>query len=119
MLALVAMFMAPVMFVDVLGPPVDLPKAQHAVLMPHADREDAMVIAITRDGAIYFGSGRVRLKELPTIIGESLAAGAERKVYMKVDRLAEYRVVASVLDQVRFAGVENIGFLVAYVPPNG
>jgi biopolymer transport protein ExbD len=119
MLALLAMFMAPVMFVDVLnGPPVSLPKAQNAVLMPHAHREDAMVIGIARDGEVYFGSGRVRIEELPAIIGESLAGGAERKVYMNVDRLAEYKVVASVLDEVRSAGVENIGFLVAYTPPH-
>jgi len=81
-------------------------------VMRGANREDALVIAVQRDGRIWIDQDRVMLEDLPAKIRERLVGGAERKVYLKVDRAAKYGVVISVLDVVRSAGVENIGFLV-------
>src|SRR5215471_13710349 len=51
--ALLAVFMAPVMIVSD-GPRIvtELPKAHHAISMPRADREDALIVAVIRDGKI-------------------------------------------------------------------
>jgi biopolymer transport protein TolR len=112
MLALLAMFMAPVMAVDFLPrPSVDLPKATNAHTMRDADREDAVVIGIARDGKPYLNNDPVELEQLARLIRDLMSAGAERKVFLKIDRRARYGVVVNVLAEVRAAGVENIAFL--------
>jgi len=83
--------------------------------MPRAYRDDAIVLAIARDGKVYFGADAVRPEQFPALIRDRLTAGAERKIYLKVDRGAKYGVVALVLDEVRSAGVEDIAFLVENV----
>ena len=119
MLALLAMFMGPIMFGT--GPPihpsVDLAKARHAIDMPGADREDASVIGIARDGKLYLGADPIELDQMEPVLRDRLSDGPERKVYLKVDRAAKYGVVVKVLAKVRAAGVENIAFLVEKYPP--
>ena len=88
-----------------------LPKAHHTVEMPRANREDAMVITVTRDGKVYLRSDRVEPGLLPAKIREYLSTGAERKVYLKVDAMAKYDVVIRALTEVRSTGVEKICFL--------
>ncbi len=91
---------------------VDLPRVWHPVSMAHANREDAMTVTIARDDQVFFRSDRVRPDQLPAKIRESIAQGAERKVYIRADLRAKYGWVAEVLGNVRLAGVEKIGFLV-------
>ena len=90
----------------------DLPRVGHPVLMAHANREDAMTVAIWRDDKVFFRNDQVRPDELPAKIRESISQGAERKVYIRADARARYTWVAEVLDNVRSAGIEKIGFLV-------
>ena len=49
----------------------DLPKAVHSVSMPKANREDAIIIAIQRDGTTWLGYDRVSPDELQTRIRET------------------------------------------------
>jgi len=80
--------------------------------MPHANREDAIIVTIARDGQVFFRSDRVRPELLPDRIRESLRRGSEKEVYIRADGMAKYGWVAEVLYRVRSAGVEKIGFLV-------
>jgi len=96
---------------------VELPRAHHWVRMPRANTVNAVVINITRDCKVYLGADPVPQDEIPTTIRKRLTGGAERKVYLKVDRNAQYGIVMAVLNEVRSAGVEKIGFLVWEVPP--
>jgi biopolymer transport protein ExbD/biopolymer transport protein TolR len=118
MLALLAISMAPIMsFPDLpVGPWPELPRAKHSVVMPGVDQEDALVIAVTRDGKVYCGADPVSLEQLPIVIRDRLTSGAERKVYLKVDRYARYGVVIGVLAEVRSAGVEKVAFMVEQRP---
>ena len=84
----------------------------HPKLMPGANREDALKIAILRDGKIFFGTEWVAAAELPAKIRQGLSRGAERKVYIIADPRVHYWAVLEVLDGVRSAGVGNIAFLV-------
>jgi biopolymer transport protein TolR len=93
-----------------VGP--DLPRVSHPVSMPHADREDAMVVIIARDHIIFFRGDRIGPDRLPAKIRESVKHGSENKVYIGADGRAKYGWVAEVLDGVRSAGVEKIGLLV-------
>ena len=94
----------------------NLPQVSHAVLMTHANREDAMIVTIFRDDRVFYRSELVRSSELPAKIRQSLNQGAEREVYIRADARARYGWVAEVLDGIRSAGVEKIGFLVEQGP---
>lgn len=91
---------------------VDLPGAYHWVSMPRANRENALIITITRDGKEFLRGYPVPLNKLSANIRIRWINGAERKVYLNVDGRATYRDVVLVLNEVRSAGVENIAFMV-------
>jgi biopolymer transport protein TolR len=113
MFALVAMFLLPATVVtDFRTPSADLAKVSHPVAMRAALREDALLVAVQRDGKVFFGNDVVPTEGLAAMIKERLSHGAERKVYIRADARANYGTVAGVLDSVRSAGVENIAFLV-------
>jgi biopolymer transport protein TolR len=91
----------------------DLPHVSHSVSMPGANREGAIVIAVMRDGSIYFGVDKVGVYQLRSKILERLKdSSVERKVYIRADGRVWYRAVKEVLDGVRTAGIERIAFLV-------
>ncbi len=93
-----------------------LPRVSHPISMAHANREDAMIVTIFRDDRVFYRSELVRSSELPAKIRQSLNQGAEREVYIRADARARHGWVAKVVDDVRSAGVEKIGFLVEQGP---
>ena len=99
-------------FAPTPGMSIDLARAHHAVPRVRADQENAIVIAITRDGRIYLKSNPADIANLPTMIHECLRQGAERKAYFKVDQNAKYKDVVDAIDKVRSAGVNSLCFLV-------
>lgn len=80
--------------------------------MQGALREDALVVGVQRDGQIFLGSERVLIQRLPGELRERLSRGAENKVYIRADARGKYGEVLQVLNAVRSAGIENIGFIV-------
>jgi biopolymer transport protein ExbD len=91
----------------------DLPHVSRAVSMPGANREDAMVIVVMRDGSIYFGADKVGVYQLRSKILERLKdRSVERKAYIRADGRVWYSTVKEVLDGVRTAGIERVAFLV-------
>jgi len=94
------------------GGGVDLPRVLHPVAMRGADREDAMKVAITRDGKVYFGTEQVRFGDLPEKIQDRLKdREVERKVYVVADMRARWGGVKLALDGVRSAGIIRVAFL--------
>lgn len=91
--------------------PVDLVKSSHSTYQPRAIREDAMRVWVTSDGTVYFGNTRISPDELPQQIRAGLRNGTQRKVYVAVDARARYGRVATVVDGVRLAGLQNITFI--------
>lgn len=89
---------------------VDLVKSKHPISLPNASREDAITVLIERDGSVFFGTNRSDPKLLPHQIQESLANGAERRVYLSVDRYAKYETVKQVIDAIHSTGVEQVTF---------
>jgi biopolymer transport protein TolR len=91
---------------------VDLPKVAHPTPMRGADREDAILVAITRDGQLFFGNDRITTDSLTDRIQEHLKVrGVERKVYIKADMRAKWGGIKEVLDAVRSAGIIRVAFL--------
>ncbi len=93
---------------------VDLPKARHPIYMPGFDREDAMIVAVTRDDRIYFGADQVPdVNVLSRMISDRLKdPSVERKVYIKADMRARWGGVKKALEGVRKAEVVRVAFLV-------
>ena len=92
---------------------VDLPKANAAVIMDNANKEDAVTVAVTRDGSTYLGGDKVNPDDLATKISAKLQnkPEGEKQVYMRADIRANYGKVMDVVDQVRAAGVSQLGLL--------
>jgi biopolymer transport protein ExbD len=81
-------------------------------LMLNADRKNAMQVAVFRDGAVYFGTNKIRVDELSSQIADRLKdRSVERKVYVRADGRARYETVGRVLDQIRSTGIEEVAFL--------
>ena len=93
------------------GVSVDLVRTQNPRNMPDADREDAVVVAVTRDGKIFLGSDATQLGDLVTKVQEQIANRVDKTVYIKSDARAKYERVVTVVDEVRSAGVDQLGLL--------
>jgi len=93
------------------GTSLDLAVVDHAKPMLSAIREDAMLVTVTRDGRVFYGTHQMRGDDLPPAIRDAVRRGSERKVYLKVDARAKYGDAVVVIDQVRQAGIENIGII--------
>ena len=92
---------------------VDLARVNQPVSMPGADREDAMIVSVTRDGKVYFGVEQVRLDDLLLKTADHLKDHTvERKVYIKADMRARWGTVKEVVASVRAAGLMRVAFLV-------
>jgi biopolymer transport protein TolR len=93
--------------------PVDLPHVSNAREMSGADREDALVVAITRDGQLWLATDQITPENLTAAIRERVGQGAERKVYIRTDTRARYGLVVRVLSNVRAAGIDQVAFIVS------
>ncbi len=92
---------------------VDLPTAAAAVIMDNANKEDAVTIAVTRDGRAYLGGDQVNIDDLGPKISAKLENKAEgdKEVYLRADIRANYGKVMDTVDQIRTAGVSQLGLL--------
>ena len=93
------------------GISVNMAKTSNPRDMQDADKEDAIVLAITRDGKIYLGSDPITLDQITTTLKDKLASKLDKTVYVKSDLGSKYRVVVDVVDNVRAAGVDSLGLL--------
>jgi len=93
------------------GVTVDLVKTTNPIQMPDADKEDAVLVAVTRNGDVFLGSNRANISDLPGKVQDMLTNKLSKVVYLKVDSRARYERVVEVVDNIRSAGVDNIGLL--------
>jgi biopolymer transport protein ExbD/biopolymer transport protein TolR len=93
------------------GIAVELAKTQNPVDMKEADRDDAVLIAITRDGKFYLGQDRVAIEDLPAKVNDLLANKLDKTVFVRSDLRAKYGDVVQVVDNIRNAGVDKVGLL--------
>ena len=93
------------------GQSVDLARTRNPVDMKEADRDDAVLVAITRDGKFYLNQDRVNIDDLAAKVNDLLATRLEKTVFVKSDFRAKYGDVVQVVDGVRNAGVDRVGLL--------
>lgn len=93
------------------GTPVELAKTQNPVDMPDADHDDAVLVAVTRDGKFWLGQDRVNIEDLAAKVGDLLSAKMDKTVFVRSDYRSRYGDVKQVVDTIRSAGVDKVGLL--------
>ena len=91
------------------GVSVRLPEAENTVDKPEVS--DQTVIAIAANKAVYLNAKPVQEAELATKVNEILEDKTEKIVLIKADEEVEYGAVMAVMDQLRQAGIENVGLI--------
>ncbi len=91
--------------------PVELAKTTNPIQMPDADKEDAIIVAVQRDGKIFFDTTQVGPDDLTQKVKDRIANRVDKRVYVKADARAKYKNVVEVVDNVRSAGVSELGLL--------
>jgi biopolymer transport protein ExbD/biopolymer transport protein TolR len=79
--------------------------------MQDADKEDAIVIAVTRDGNIFLRTTQIHKEEITSQVKDRIANRLDKTVYVKSDARAKYGDVVAVVDEIRSAGVDQVGLL--------
>ena len=90
---------------------IDMAKVDNPTNMPDADKEDAIVVAITRDGGVFLGQNKIALSELGGQVRDKLADKPGKTIYVRADARAQFRAVEDAIDAVRTAGVDDVGLL--------
>jgi biopolymer transport protein ExbD/biopolymer transport protein TolR len=93
------------------GVSVDLAKVNNPQAMPDAEKEDALIVAVMRDGAVFLGNDKLPVDELTSKIKDRIANRVDKRVYVRADARAKYVSVVGVVDNVRAAGVDQLGLL--------
>jgi biopolymer transport protein ExbD len=95
------------------GANVELPVARNPIVMADADKEDAVIVAITRDGQVFLSPGlqKVKTDDLAPKVKDMLSDKPSKIVYIRADGRAKYEVVEDVVDNLRAGGVEEVGLL--------
>jgi biopolymer transport protein ExbD/biopolymer transport protein TolR len=93
------------------GIAVELAPTRNPVDMKEADRDDAVLVAITRDGNFYLGQERVSIEDLGVRVADLVSTRLDRTVFVRSDFRARYGDVVLVVDNIRNAGVDRVGLL--------
>jgi biopolymer transport protein ExbD len=95
------------------GVSVDLAKTRNPITMPDADKEDAVVVAVTRDGTTYLSPGVQKLPpdQLAPKVKDLLTNKPSKIVYIRADSRSRYERVEEVVDNLRAGGVDQLGLL--------
>lgn len=93
------------------GVSVDMAKTKNPIPMQAADKSDAIVCAITRDGKTWLNTTQMNPEEMPARVKDMLTNRLDKTVFVKADQRARYERVVDVVDNLRAAGVDNLGLL--------
>ena len=94
---------------------VDLPKVNAATIMDDANKEDAINVAVTRDGSTFVGGDKVPLDQVGSKVADleskKTEATADKAVYMRADTRANFGKVEDTIDALRTAGVNQLNLM--------
>jgi biopolymer transport protein ExbD/biopolymer transport protein TolR len=93
------------------GVSVDLAYTKNPIAMQAADKSDAVVVAVTRDGKTYLNTTQVPPDDLAPKIKDLLTNRLDKTVFIKADQRSKYSVVLEVVQNLQAAGVDQVGLL--------
>jgi biopolymer transport protein ExbD len=101
------------------GQSVDMAAVNNPRDMQDADKDDAIIVAVTRDGTLYLGNTKINKEDITGQIKDRIANKLDKTVYVKSDARAKYGDVVAVVDEIRSAGVDSLGLLTEKVKQGG
>src|SRR5258707_15599866 len=91
--------------------PVDMARVDNAIELQDADKDDAVVFAVTRDGTIFLGKSRIDKNQITEEVKDRISTRLNKTVYVKSEARAKYGDVVAVVDEIRSAGADQVGLL--------
>jgi biopolymer transport protein ExbD len=103
------------------GTQVDLVRTKNPIAMQAADKEDAILISVTRNGEVFLSPGnrRVGVEDLPARVQDLLTNRLDKTVFIRGDSRAKYKVIEDVVDNLRAAGVDQLGLITEQILQEG
>ena len=90
---------------------VDLAKVNNPTDLPDADKDDAVIVGISASGDVYLGSTKTDITQIADQVQDRIANKLDKTVFVKSDGRAKYGDVVKVVDEIRSAGVDNVGLM--------
>ena len=100
------------------GVAVDMVKTKNPIAMQAADKEDAILIAVTRNGQFWLspGNNQIHIEDLSGKVRDLQTNKLDKTVYIRADARSKYEAVEDVVDNLRAAGVDSIGLITEQLP---
>jgi biopolymer transport protein ExbD/biopolymer transport protein TolR len=93
------------------GVQVDKVKTRNPIAMQAADRSDAVLISVTRNGDTYLGRDKVPADSLAPKVKDMLSNRTDKECFLSADARAKYQVVLDVVSNLQAAGVDQVGLI--------
>jgi biopolymer transport protein ExbD len=93
------------------GLSVELAKVTNPVDMPNADKDDAIIVGISASGDVYLGSTKTDVTQIADQVRDRISNKLDKTVFVKSDGRAKYGDVVKIVDEIRSAGVDNVGLI--------
>ena len=91
------------------GISVKLPTATNTT--DHPEVSGQTVIAIAKDEGLYLNAKPIKMDELAMKVADLFEGKKEKVVLIKADEAVAYAAVMNAMDQLRKAGIEDIGLI--------
>jgi biopolymer transport protein TolR len=93
------------------GLSVELAKVNNPTDMPDADKDDAVIVGISASGDVYLGSTKSDVSQIADQVRDRISNKLDKTVFVKSDGRTKYGDVVKVVDEIRSAGVDNVGLI--------
>jgi biopolymer transport protein ExbD len=93
------------------GLSVELAKVNNPTDMPNADKDDAVIVGISASGDVYLGSTKTDISQIADQVRDRISNKLDKTVFVKSDGRAKYGDVVKIVDEIRSAGVDNVGLI--------
>jgi biopolymer transport protein TolR len=93
------------------GKLVEMASARNPVDMSDANKADALIVSVLRDGKIFLGNENVTGEALTQKLQKRLSNRLNKTVYVRADARVRYGSLVDAVDDVRSAGVDQLGLL--------
>src|SRR3990170_8919283 len=93
------------------GVQVNMARVENPRDMENADKDDAVIVAISASGDIFLINTKSDISLIADQVRDRISNRLDKTVFIKSDGRAKYGEVVKVVDEVRAAGVDNVGLL--------